>query len=68
MEVEFRNVTITIGNVRDARQAYDQLCDVLGGPTNPCIEFTTDTFVVYEDNRTADKQAEEHDTAELFPE
>lgn len=45
MEVEFRNVTITLANVKDARQAYDRLCHLLA-QYEP-IEWTTDTYVVH---------------------
>lgn len=68
MEVEFRNITITIGNVTSPKEAYDVLCDLLGSPEAQVAEWTTDTYVVHTGNHDVDATATAHDTYELFPE
>jgi hypothetical protein len=65
MEVEFRNVTITVSNVTSAKDAYDQLTEALG--TMSCAEWTSDTFVEYTGECEKDQQAQPRDTSELFP-
>lgn len=73
MEVTFTNVTITIAGVKDARQAYDILCDslsaipssaVVSGAT--CVEWETDRY--YTDDDTLDGEVVlDHSTSDLFP-
>jgi hypothetical protein len=64
MEVEFRNVTITVANVTDAKQAYNRLCRALG---SIACEWQTDAYIAYEPTEQAYADAKERDTSELFP-
>jgi hypothetical protein len=65
MEVEFRNVTITL-RAESAKDAYTRLCDALR-KLDGC-DWDTDTYVVYPrlPSDADDAEAEERDTVELF--
>jgi hypothetical protein len=64
MEVEFRNITITVANVSSAKEAYQVVTDLLANAL-PNIEWTSDKYVVHPDTYTPD-ELEERDTEELF--
>jgi hypothetical protein len=64
IEVEFRNITITIAGVETPTEAYDRLCGILGENSRYDVEWMTDTYVIH------DKDGEpsaERSTSELFP-
>lgn len=63
MEVEFRNVTITITNVQNAREAYTKLCS---GLTAMDSEWTTDSYIVYPGTKAGDTESVELPTTDLF--
>jgi hypothetical protein len=67
VEVEFRNVTITIGNAKDPQQAYDLLCSALGRleEDGHPVEWQTDTYLTH--LRQYGSEPEERSTSELFP-
>lgn len=63
LTVEFRNVTITVGNVQDAKEAYAKLCNALASIEG---EFDTDTYVAYKTMSEYD-DSPGRSTEELFP-
>lgn len=64
MDIEFRNVTITITKCDDAKDGYARLMDLLR-PEHGVCAISTDTFVVVS-NHGRDI-SDEHSTQELFP-
>jgi hypothetical protein len=64
MEVEFRNITITVANVSSAKEAYQVLTDLLANAL-PNIEWTSDKYVVHPHVHTIN-EPEERDTDELW--
>jgi hypothetical protein len=61
MDVEFRNVTITVVDAKDAVDAYEKLMFAL---SSAGFNWTPDIFI--EHRRATDDEAQEKDTAELF--
>ena len=62
MEVQFNNVTITIGGVESSQEAYTVLCNLLAA-NEAQVEYTTDTYEVLTEFTTLGARC----TAELFP-
>lgn len=67
VEVQFNNITITIANVENAKQAYNILCEALASleKAGYLVEWTTDTYWVLE--REYQEEFTERSTKELFP-
>lgn len=67
VEVEFRNISVTVANVKDAQEAYTYLCEALASMEDSglLVEWTTDTYVVL--HRSASEWSEERPTSDLFP-
>jgi hypothetical protein len=63
MEVEFSNLTVTVPNVENGKEAYDKLCEVLG---QAGFEWTTSLFRELPRGLNSD-DAPIRDTVELFP-
>lgn len=59
VEVEFRNVTITV-SAETPEEAYTKLCEQLAA-NDSGIEWSTDTFITYAE------PDHERSTEELFP-
>lgn len=67
MEVEFRNLIVTIADISSPKEAYNALCQGLAGIesiTGTNVEWWSDTYEVRDDSHEV---VESGDTTALFP-
>lgn len=69
MDVTFYNVTVTI-EADNPKQAYDRLCNLLGGTKGEFeTDWTTDTYVTWDPTAEGVRaEGPERSTDELWPE